>query len=328
LGGAYPLHVRRPGQGAADGALSAGRRSPAGADALPHDGGDVPPCSRPAGGGALHARRREGAAEGGDPRRQPRDLHRAREPVRNARGGAGQRTADAFRRGGDPARGQRRDHRRRFPDGDHGPARRRGARRPPRDRGGGDRPPHAAPAGPRHDHRVRPQDQPRGRGGGGLAARRGWRQPRGADPGAGVRLPGRPDPTGHRRRRADAVLESAGTGRDAPRRARSQSSVGDLPGRVMAVDVTMPRLSDSMEEGTVLRWLKSVGDEVKRGDELVEIETDKANMTYEATDEGTLVEILADEGATLPIGEPIARIGDASEASGDGRPAKKEPERP
>jgi pyruvate dehydrogenase E2 component (dihydrolipoamide acetyltransferase) len=89
----------------------------------------------------------------------------------------------------------------------------------------------------------------------------------------------------------------------------------------------MPRLSDSMEEGTVLRWLKSVGDEVKRGDELVEIETDKANMTYEATDEGTLVEIVADEGATLPIGETIARIGDPSEASGDGKPARKEPER-
>ena len=82
----------------------------------------------------------------------------------------------------------------------------------------------------------------------------------------------------------------------------------------MAVDVVMPRLSDSMEEGTVLRWLKSVGDDVKRGDELVEIETDKANMTYEATDEGTLVEILADEGATLPIGEPIARIGEPGEA--------------
>ena len=93
----------------------------------------------------------------------------------------------------------------------------------------------------------------------------------------------------------------------------------------MAVDVVMPRLSDSMEEGTVLRWLKSVGDEVKRGDELVEIETDKANMTYEATDEGTLIEIVADEGATLPIGETIARIGDPSEAGGDGRPAKKEP---
>src|SRR5438552_4301138 len=76
----------------------------------------------------------------------------------------------------------------------------------------------------------------------------------------------------------------------------------------------MPRLSDSMEEGTILRWLKSVGDEVKRGDELVEIETDKANMTYEASDEGVLVEIVAQEGDTLPIGEVIARIGAAGEA--------------
>src|SRR5712691_1479350 len=78
----------------------------------------------------------------------------------------------------------------------------------------------------------------------------------------------------------------------------------------MAIDVIMPRLSDSMEEGTVLRWLKSVGDEVKRGEELVEIETDKANMIYESTEEGTLVDILAQEGDTLPIGEVIARIGD------------------
>jgi pyruvate dehydrogenase E2 component (dihydrolipoamide acetyltransferase) len=81
----------------------------------------------------------------------------------------------------------------------------------------------------------------------------------------------------------------------------------------MPVDVIMPRLSDSMEEGTVLRWLKSVGDSVKRGDELVEIETDKANMTYESAEEGTLVEILAQEGDTLPIGEVIARIGDPKE---------------
>jgi pyruvate dehydrogenase E2 component (dihydrolipoyllysine-residue acetyltransferase) len=85
----------------------------------------------------------------------------------------------------------------------------------------------------------------------------------------------------------------------------------------------MPRLSDSMEEGTVLRWLKSVGDEVKRGDELVEIETDKANMTYEATDEGVVLELVADEGDTLPIGEVIARIGDSSEASGDGKPPER-----
>ena len=52
------------------------------------------------------------------------------------------------------------------------------------------------------------------------------------------------------------------------------------------VDIVMPRLSDSMEEGTVLRWLKGVGDEVAVGEELVEIETDKANMVYESDTAG------------------------------------------
>ena len=82
----------------------------------------------------------------------------------------------------------------------------------------------------------------------------------------------------------------------------------------MASDVTMPRLSDSMEEGTVLKWLVDEGGEVKRGEPLVEIETDKANMTYDADSNGVLVEILAQEGDTLPIGEVIARIGEAGEA--------------
>jgi len=72
----------------------------------------------------------------------------------------------------------------------------------------------------------------------------------------------------------------------------------------------MPRLSDSMEEGTILTWLKQVGDEIAVGDELVEIETDKANMAYESDVAGTLQEILAQEGETLPIGSPIARIGE------------------
>ena len=80
----------------------------------------------------------------------------------------------------------------------------------------------------------------------------------------------------------------------------------------------MPRLSDSMEEGTILTWLKQVGDEIAVGDELVEIETDKANMAYEADVAGTLQEILAQEGETLPIGSPIARIGESNGAgSGD-----------
>ncbi len=81
----------------------------------------------------------------------------------------------------------------------------------------------------------------------------------------------------------------------------------------MAAEIVMPRLSDSMEEGTILVWMKSPGDEVERGDELVEIETDKANMVYEADSSGILVEIIAGEGATLPIGEPIARLGDPGE---------------
>ncbi len=87
-------------------------------------------------------------------------------------------------------------------------------------------------------------------------------------------------------------------------------------------DVVMPRLSDSMEEGTILKWLKADGDEVTRGDELVEIETDKATMTYEADSPGTL-SIVAQEGDTLPIGEVIARIGAGGEApASDAAPAQ------
>jgi pyruvate dehydrogenase E2 component (dihydrolipoamide acetyltransferase) len=88
----------------------------------------------------------------------------------------------------------------------------------------------------------------------------------------------------------------------------------------MATDVTMPRLSDSMEEGTVLKWLIDQGGEVKRGEPLVEIETDKANMTYDADTDGVLVEIVAQEGDTLAIGEVIARIGEPGEVQGDGKP--------
>jgi len=82
-------------------------------------------------------------------------------------------------------------------------------------------------------------------------------------------------------------------------------------------DVVMPRLSDSMEEGTILKWLAAPGSDVKRGQELVEIETDKATMTYEADADGAL-EIVAAEGDTLPIGTVIARIGRDASPSGNG----------
>jgi len=87
-------------------------------------------------------------------------------------------------------------------------------------------------------------------------------------------------------------------------------------------EIVMPRLSDSMEEGTILRWLKGSGEQVARGEELVEIETDKANMTYESDQSGTL-ELIAAEGDTLPVGQPIARLHDG--ASQPSAPAAPEP---
>ncbi len=75
-------------------------------------------------------------------------------------------------------------------------------------------------------------------------------------------------------------------------------------------DVLMPRLSDTMTEGVVGQWLKHEGDAVQRGDVLAEIETDKATMELEAYDSGVLTRIIAPEGTTVPIGQPIAVIGD------------------
>ena len=85
-------------------------------------------------------------------------------------------------------------------------------------------------------------------------------------------------------------------------------------------EIVMPRLSDTMEEGTILRWLKPDGEPIARGEELVEIETDKATMTYESDQDGVL-EIVAAEGQTLAVGELIARVGVAGEARTDGTPA-------
>jgi pyruvate dehydrogenase E2 component (dihydrolipoamide acetyltransferase) len=76
-------------------------------------------------------------------------------------------------------------------------------------------------------------------------------------------------------------------------------------------EIVMPRLSDTMEEGIILRWLKADGEQVARGEELVEIETDKATMTYESDQAGVL-EIVAEVGSTLAVGALIARVGTGS----------------
>ena len=77
----------------------------------------------------------------------------------------------------------------------------------------------------------------------------------------------------------------------------------------------MPRLSDTMTEGTVSTWTKGVGDRIEKGDVIAEIETDKATMELEAYDAGVLEQILVDVGRTVPIGEVIAVIGDGSGAT-------------
>jgi pyruvate dehydrogenase E2 component (dihydrolipoamide acetyltransferase) len=81
----------------------------------------------------------------------------------------------------------------------------------------------------------------------------------------------------------------------------------------MAIKVTMPRLSDTMTEGTVATWLKKVGDKVSEGDILAEIETDKATMEFESFNEGTLLHIGIPAGETAPVDSLLAIIGNEGE---------------
>lgn len=78
----------------------------------------------------------------------------------------------------------------------------------------------------------------------------------------------------------------------------------------MVHEVLMPRLSDTMEEGTISRWLKHVGDHIEKGDVLAEVETDKANMDCLSFVAGTLTKIVAEEGQTVKIGDVIAIVAD------------------
>jgi pyruvate dehydrogenase E2 component (dihydrolipoamide acetyltransferase) len=73
-------------------------------------------------------------------------------------------------------------------------------------------------------------------------------------------------------------------------------------------EVIMPKMGDAMEEGTLVKWLKSEGDEVSEGDPIAEIETDKVTLELEAEDSGTLAQLIADEGQDIPVGEAIAFI--------------------
>ena len=82
----------------------------------------------------------------------------------------------------------------------------------------------------------------------------------------------------------------------------------------MAENLNMPQMGYDMQEGTLVRWLKSVGDEVSLGDAVAEIETDKAVVEFESTAEGVLLELLVEEGTTVAVGESIATVGAEGEA--------------
>jgi len=92
----------------------------------------------------------------------------------------------------------------------------------------------------------------------------------------------------------------------------------------MPVDVTMPKLSDTMEEGKILKWLKHPGDKVAIGEVIAEVETDKANMELEAYDEGVLSEVRVQEGQSAPIGAVIAVLGDGAATAKTPEPARSE----
>lgn len=89
--------------------------------------------------------------------------------------------------------------------------------------------------------------------------------------------------------------------------------------------VIMPKMGDGMEEGTLLRWLKSVGDQVDAGDPIAEIETDKVALEIEAAESGYLIQTMVDEGQTVPIGTAIAQIGAEGEAPAEAAPAAEAP---
>jgi pyruvate dehydrogenase E2 component (dihydrolipoamide acetyltransferase) len=103
----------------------------------------------------------------------------------------------------------------------------------------------------------------------------------------------------------------------------------------MAEVVKMPKMSDTMTEGVLAKWHKKVGDKVKSGDVLAEVETDKATMDFESYQDGTLLYIGVEEGAAVPVDAVIAVLGKEGEdykaalhAEGGSAPAEKKEEKP
>src|SRR3954471_24703586 len=85
----------------------------------------------------------------------------------------------------------------------------------------------------------------------------------------------------------------------------------------MPAEITMPQLSDTMSEGTLVKWLKKEGEKIKAGEVIAEVETDKATMEMESFESGTLAHIIAKEGDKVPVGKAIALVATGKESASD-----------
>ena len=179
------------------------------------------------------------------------------------------------------------------------------------------------------DRRLRQEDEPLRRRARGRRPHGLRRRGRGDRAAPGVRLPRRagrarrgevhPDPVraGH-----GAVRHPACGGRARGRQAHRRQGVA------VSSQVTLPRLGQGMESGTIVRWLKSEGDQVEKGEPLYELDTEKVTQEVEADSSGVLLKILAGEGEEIEVGKAIAVIGEEGEDVPDAEPeAKEEQER-
>jgi pyruvate dehydrogenase E2 component (dihydrolipoamide acetyltransferase) len=96
-------------------------------------------------------------------------------------------------------------------------------------------------------------------------------------------------------------------------------------GRLMSSQVTLPRLGQGMESGTIVRWLKSEGEKVEKGDPLYELDTEKVTQEVEADSSGVLLKILAGEGEEIEVGKAIAVIGEEGEEVTEAKAEAEEP---
>src|SRR5687767_3102125 len=283
--------------------------------------------SRTQGRDAGNPCRRERPPQERHPGRQPRRLHRGGDALQHQGRGSRRRVHDAARRSRDQAPRSGRHARLSREDGD---GRAQGGGTAGRRRGGcgGGGPPHHSAAGHRNGALVGRAHASLRRRRGGLAVRRHRRAARGYGAARDLRRARRADSSRDRRRRPDAVQQAARACRKG-RRAQGglRREAGPLPGGecLMATTVVMEALSPTMEEGRLVEWKKQEGDKVAVGDVIAEVETDKAVMELVARAAGTLLKQVVAAGATVPVSNPVAIIGEPGEATDATGAPKPEP---